>query len=111
MSLEIAKYVEDKRRIVAETLDGHKCIKYFELPLSENFQLFGEFINSSAINVISSIMGEALNLVSLEVHCRNPGGTHIPLHQDNAYYGLVDANACTLFVPCRLLCRQLTIYL
>jgi len=95
----ISKYSLDKRRLVTEQVYGSRLIKYFELPLTENFQLFGQFINNTILNTVSTIMRQDINLVSLEVHSRNPGGSHIPLHQDNAYYGLVQANACTLFIP------------
>ena len=95
----ISKYSRDKRRMVIEEVHGSRFIKYFELPLSENFQLFGQFISNTTLSIVSTIMKEDVNLVSLEVHSRNPGGSHIPLHQDNAYYGLVHANACTLFIP------------
>lgn len=95
----ISNYRNDKRKLVVEIANGKELIKYFELPLSECFPLFGHYVNSTIFDLASSIMGENLRLVSLEVHSRNPGGSHIPLHQDNAYYGLSRANACTLFVP------------
>ena len=95
----ISKYSDDTRRLVTESINGRCLIKYFELPFAENPQLFGRYINSNIFRKVSEIMKEDLHLVSVEVHSRNPGGSHIPLHQDNAYYGLEGANACTLFVP------------
>jgi len=95
----ISTYRHDSRKLVLDIVNDKEFVKYFELPLSENFPLFGQYISSNVLQIVSAIMKEDIRLVSIEVHSRNPGGSHIPLHQDNAYYGLKKGNACTLFIP------------
>lgn len=95
----IKKYCEDKRGLVIENIENKNYIKYFEHPLALNFSLFGRFLTSNLINCCEELLEDRVYLRSVEIHCRNPGGTSIPMHQDNAYYGLKNGKACTIFIP------------
>ena len=95
----IKKYLGDTRGLVVENIEDKHYIKYFEHPLALNFSLFGRFINSDLINCCKELLDSRIYLRSVEIHCRNPGGTSIPMHQDNAYYGLHNGSACTIFIP------------
>lgn len=79
-------------------LDGRKLLKYFEFPLYENAMLYGEFLSSDIFKTASSLLQKPVRLVSSELHSRCAGGTIIPIHQDNAYYGLKDGNAITAYI-------------
>lgn len=85
-------------------LNGVARIKYFEFPLYENPYLYGEFINSNIITIVSALMNKPVRLVSCELHSRCAGGTPIPIHQDNAYYGLSNGDGLTVYIALNKQC-------
>lgn len=93
----IEKYAKDSRGLALESTADRK-IKYFEHPLKENFSLFGQFVNSDVLQIGEYLLGTPVYIYSCEVHSRSPGGTAIPPHQDNAYYGLEKGNALTFYI-------------
>ena len=95
----IKNYCGDKRGLVVENIGNNNSIKYFEHPLALNFSLFGRFITSELLNNCEELLEDRVYLRSVEIHSRNPGGSAIPMHQDNAYYGLNNGKACTIFIP------------
>ena len=95
----LTKYREDGRGLAVDRGASDRIvIKYFEYPLYECPRIFGKFINSRVFDIASHLIGEPMHLVSCEIHSRSAGGTEIPHHQDNAYYGLENANALTFYV-------------
>ena len=95
----INKFSGDKRGLVVDKIMNNHFIKYFEHPLAINFSLFGRFITSDLLNKCKELLEDEVFLRSVEIHCRNPGGSSIPMHQDNSYYGLCNGKACTVFIP------------
>ncbi len=95
----IKNYIGDKRGLVIENIKNKQFIKYFEYPLAINSALFGRFITADLLNKCKELLEDEVYLRSVEIHCRNPGGTSIPMHQDNSYYGLSNGKACTIFIP------------
>lgn len=94
----IEKYKEDSKGLVLDDVDNKSLIKYFEYPLSENFATYGPFVNNKIINLASKLLKSDVFLRSMEIHTRGPGSTEIPPHQDNGYYGLIDADALTFYI-------------
>ena len=95
----ISNYFGDKRGLVVENINNNLFIKYFEHPLALNFALFGRFITTDLLQNCKDLLEDEVYLRSVEIHCRNPGGSSIPMHQDNSYYGLTNGKACTIFIP------------
>ena len=94
----IEKYGKDKKGLVLDQVSEKNLIKYFEYPLSENFKIFGPFVNNKIINLASKLLNDDVFLRSMEIHTRGPGSTEIPPHQDNGYYGLINSNALTFYI-------------
>ncbi len=97
-SFLIQKYKKDSKGLVLDKNNNNKFIKYFEYPLSENFKVFGPFINNNVINLASELLDCDVFLRSMEIHTRGWGSTEIPPHQDNGYYGLEDSDALTFYI-------------
>lgn len=95
----INDYQSDSRGLTCNIYNGKPSIKYFEYPLSVNMDLFGNFITSNLFRAAEFLLGESVFLRSMEVHSRFPGSETIPLHQDNAYYGLERGSALTFYIP------------
>ena len=94
----IGKYRKDSKGLVLDQYEDKSFIKYFEYPLSENFKIFGPFINNKTINLASNLLGCDVFLRSMEIHTRGSGSTEIPPHQDNGYYGLENSDALTFYI-------------
>ena len=94
----ISKYKKDSKGLVLDVIEDKDYIKYFEYPLSENFKIFGPFINNKIILLASKLLGCDVFLRSMEIHTRGPGSSEIPAHQDNGYYGLKNADALTFYI-------------
>ena len=94
----IERFKDKKRGLVTESYRGKDCIKYFEYPLYSNPEIFSKFMNSTIFKYASTLLEKEVIFKSLEIHSRFPGAKLIPLHQDNAYYGLEDANALTFYI-------------
>ncbi|PNK05098.1 hypothetical protein CEP10_00590 [Cylindrospermopsis raciborskii S07] len=95
----IEKFQSDKRGLSCNTFNSKPAIKYFEYPLAVNTDLFGKFVTSKLFNAAEFLLGEPVFLRSMEIHSRFPGSEIIPLHQDNAYYGLERGSALTFYIP------------
>ena len=95
----IKKFKEDKRGLVCEYFKGKECIKYFEYPLYANAKIFTKFMNSRIFKYASDLLDDEVIFKSLEIHSRFPGSELIPMHQDNAYYGLNNGKALTFYIP------------
>jgi len=95
----IDSYQSDRRGLACNTYNGKPSIKYFEHPLGVNADLFGKFLTSDLFRTAEFLLGESVFLRSMEVHSRFPGSDTIPLHQDNAYYGLSRGSALTFYIP------------
>ncbi len=94
----IDKYKFDSKGLVLDEVNNKSLIKYFEYPLSENFSIFGPFVNNKIMNLASKLLNSDVFLRSMEIHTRGPGSTEIPPHQDNGYYGLNKADALTFYI-------------
>lgn len=95
----VEKFRNDKRGLVSELYDGRECIKYFEYPLYANPKIFTRFMNSKVFLCASELLEKDVIFQSLEIHSRFPGSELIPMHQDNAYYGLNNGKALTFYIP------------
>ena len=95
----ISRFKKEGRGLVTEKYKNKDCIKYFEYPLYSNPEIFSPFVNSTIFDYASQLMGKEVIFKSLEIHSRFPGSKLIPLHQDNAYYGLEDGNALSFYTP------------
>ena len=94
----ISKYCEDRKGLVLETINSKSFIKYFDKPLIYNYNLFRNFLSSNVFNLSQNLIGENVFLQSYEIHSRLPSGTKIPIHQDNAYYGLKEGKSLTFYI-------------
>jgi len=94
----ISKYKNDSKGLVLDKINEKDYIKYFEYPLSENFGIFGPFINNKIFDLASKLLDCHVFLRSMEIHTRGPGSTDIPPHQDNGYYGLKNSDALTFYI-------------
>ena len=66
----ISKYKKDSKGLVLDVIEDKDYIKYFEYPLSENFKIFGPFINNKIILLASKLLGCDVFLRSMEIHTR-----------------------------------------
>jgi len=94
----IEKYKDDKRGMVVDEVKDREFIKYFDKPLSCNYQLFSKFIISNIFNIGSCLLNEEVFLQAFEIHSRCAYGTPIPAHQDNAYFGLERSKSLTFYI-------------
>jgi len=97
----IHNYSHDYTKLVLDNNDecSTPSIKYFECPLQTNRWLFGRFLTSTVFDVAKFLLGgDPICLFSVEIHSRGPNGSPIPLHQDNAYYGLEQAKGITFYI-------------
>jgi len=95
----INEYRSDRRGLACNIHNNQPSIKYFEYPLAVNSDLFGKFVTSNLFRTAEFLLGESVFLRSMEIHSRFPGSETIPLHQDNAYYGLTRGSALTFYIP------------
>ena len=95
----INKQSHDNKGLVLDIVNEKKMIKYFEYPFSYNRSLFGKFSQSKIYKIAESLLNSSVYLFSMEIHSRIAEGTAIPPHQDNAYYGLKEGKALTIYVP------------
>ena len=95
----IKKFKKDKKGLVSEFYNGKECIKYFEHPLFFCPKLFSNFMSSKIFKYASELLDSEVIFQSLEIHSRFPGSELIPMHQDNAYYGLDNGRALTFYIP------------
>jgi hypothetical protein len=94
----ITEYSSNPRGLVTETVGNTEYIKYFEYPLQCNSFLFGRFLSSELFNIGTQLLESPIRYVSAEIHSRFAGASEIPMHQDNAYYGLADGKALTFYI-------------
>ncbi len=94
----IETYKDDKRGMVVDEIENRKFIKYFDKPLSCNYQLFSKFIVSHIFNIGRYLLKEEVFLQAFEIHSRCAYGTPIPPHQDNAYFGLKRSKSLTFYI-------------
>jgi len=94
----IQTYHDDPRGLSCELINGIQTVKYFEYPLHFAPKVYGRFVNSEVLKLATKLLGRDVYLVSCEIHSRSGGGTEIPSHQDNAYYGLSNGHALTVYV-------------
>lgn len=97
-SIIIEEYSEQPRGLVTEKFDNNQFIKYFEFPIHFNSSLFGQFLTSGIFNIGSQLLESPVRYFSAEVHSRYSGATKIPIHQDNAYYGLMGGQGLTFYI-------------
>ncbi len=95
----INKYSNDKRGLVLEENKEQKLIKYFEYPFSFNRYIFGKFSQSKIYKIAETLLEQDVYIFSMELHSRFANGTPIPPHQDNAYYGFMNGDALTFYIP------------
>ena len=84
----------DLKGLAIDNIEGMRYIKYLENPLTFNPSLFGRFINSDVFELYRD-SSRRKYICSAEIHVRNPSGSIIPFHQDNAYFGFERGNALT----------------
>ena len=94
----IDQYSNNKRGLVTETISGNVFLKYFEFPLQYNSFVFGRFLTSDIFLIGSELLESPVRFVSAEIHTRYTGASEIPVHQDNAYYGLINGKALTFYI-------------
>ena len=94
----IDRYKPDGRGLVCESVNGQCFIKYFEHPFHFDSLFFGRFLSSSLLGAASFLLEDEVRFVSAEIHSRFPGGSLIPPHQDNAYYGLENGKGVTFYI-------------
>ncbi|WP_320675019.1 hypothetical protein [Prochlorococcus sp. MIT 1341] len=94
----IEQYKNDKRGLVVEEVNKARYIKYFDKPLTYNFNLFKGFISSKILKLSSDLLGEEVYLNAFELHSRYAHASEIPAHQDNAYFGLKSAKSITFYI-------------
>ncbi len=94
----IKEYENDNRGLVIEEIKNNKYIKYFDKPLSCNFDLFKRFITSKIVNLSAELLEDDVFLNAFELHSRYASASEIPVHQDNAYFGLVSAKSLTFYI-------------
>lgn len=95
----IQQFKNDKRGLVLESFENKEFIKYFEHPLFACPKIFTQYLTSKVFNYASELLDSEVIFKSLEIHSRFPGSEIIPMHQDNAYYGLDNGKALTFYVP------------
>lgn len=94
----IEKFSHDKRGLSCDVVNGSRLVKYFEYPLYSAPHIYGKFVNSEVMALAENLLQDTVCLVSCEIHSRSAGGTEIPPHQDNAYYGLEKGSALTFYI-------------
>ena len=94
----IDRFRARKRFLSIEEFNNKEAIKYFEFPMEDNADLFGQAINSKMFETAKALLSKDVRIKSVEIHSRFPGSTSIPIHQDNAYYGLENASALTFYI-------------
>lgn len=94
----IRDYSQYPRGLVAEKIGNTQLIKYFEYPIHFNAFLYGRFLTSDLFAIANQLLEAPVRYVSAEIHTRFSGASEIPMHQDNAYYGLIHGQALTFYI-------------